>query len=223
MLSFFRTRTANAVCAFRHVRRYSTPIDVIPKAGETSAAPGALRPHLNIPVNPNHGLYAFFRRREKEGKITHDPFEDDSGLQDVFGRAWSAAELRRKSFRDLHTLWYVLLRERNLLKTQRETYRRAGVGFDNLNTVQKRDHQCRKSMARIKYVINERRLGYEGAMKIHAEKSEQASKEKEGTGETEKGSSADVGRQEREASPPVSEAAQVAVDSLLHGSTNQGA
>jgi hypothetical protein len=36
-------------------------------------------------VNPNHGLHAFFRKREKDGKVTHDPFEDDSGLQDVFG------------------------------------------------------------------------------------------------------------------------------------------
>src|SRR5712671_3528325 len=92
MLSFFRTRTANAVRAFRHVRRYGTPLDVTPKAGETPVAPGALRPHLNIPVNPNHGLYAFFRRREKDGKVTHDPFEDDSGLNDIFG------ECRRFTF-----------------------------------------------------------------------------------------------------------------------------
>jgi large subunit ribosomal protein L47 len=53
------------------------------EAGETSGAPGALCPHLNIPVNP--GLYAFFRKREKDGSVTHDPFEDESGLQDVFG------------------------------------------------------------------------------------------------------------------------------------------
>ncbi len=33
-------------------------------------------------------------------------------------------------------------------------------------------------MARIKYVINERRLAYEGAIKIHAEKLEQANDEK---------------------------------------------
>jgi large subunit ribosomal protein L47 len=70
-------------------------------------------------------------------------------------------------------------------------------------------------MARIKYVINERRLAYEGAMKIHAEKLEQAAKE-------ERGNSADAIHQEREVqkvSPPVSEATQAAVDGLLQRST----
>ena len=72
-------------------------------------------------------------------------------------------------------------------------------------------------MARIKYVINERRLAYEGALKIHAEKMEQAAKEeREGQG------SADLQHQEREAgkvASPVSEATQAAVDGLLQRST----
>jgi large subunit ribosomal protein L47 len=158
------------------------------------------------------------------------------------GRAWTAAELRRKSFRDLHTLWYVLLRERNLIATQKESYRRATVPFGVLRNVERRDHQvrrlrdcvslvhwtrvltyfilkCRKGMARIKYVINERRLAYEGAVKIHAEKVEQATKENETETERVDDSPVYQESEERKVSPPPSEATQAAVDGLLQRST----
>jgi hypothetical protein len=42
----------------------------------------------------------------------------------MIGRAWTAAELRRKSFRDLHILWYMARREINLLATQKAEIRR---------------------------------------------------------------------------------------------------
>jgi large subunit ribosomal protein L47 len=45
----------------------------------------------------------------------------------IIGRPWFASELRQKSFKDLHTLWYVCLREKNLLATQKEEVRRMGV------------------------------------------------------------------------------------------------
>lgn len=73
-------------------------------------------------------------------------------------------------------------------------------------------------MARIKYVINERRLAYEGAMKIHAEKVEQAAKENET--ETQRVETAVPQESEaQKVSPPVPEATQAEVDSLLQRST----
>ncbi|KAI0051398.1 MRP-L47-domain-containing protein, partial [Auriscalpium vulgare] len=128
---------------------------------------GARRPHLGIPVNPNHGLYAFFRKKIKDDKETYETLEDADGLLSSAGRSWSAAELRRKSFRDLHTLWYVLLRERNLLSSQWEEMRRiTGAPGAVGGGLGRHEIKCRKSMARIKYVINERRLAYEGAIEI---------------------------------------------------------
>ncbi|WVR07668.1 hypothetical protein IAU60_004710 [Kwoniella sp. DSM 27419] len=76
------------------------------------------------------------------------------------GRSWTAAELRQKSFKDLHTLWYLLLRERNVLSTQKEERRRLNIGHRvDGELLTKRAFRCRKTMARIKYVLNERRLG----------------------------------------------------------------
>lgn len=49
----------------------------------------------------------------------------------VTGRSWSAEDLRRKSWDDLHKLWYVLLKERNLLLSERDRYKAAGQVMPN--------------------------------------------------------------------------------------------
>jgi hypothetical protein len=45
------------------------------------------------------------------------------------GRPWTAEELRRKSFEDLHTLWYKCILERNIIATEAKDARRQGVYF----------------------------------------------------------------------------------------------
>ena len=52
-------------------------------------------------------------------------------LCDATGRSWSAEDLRRKSWDDLHKLWYVLLKERNLLLSERDRYKSAGQIMPN--------------------------------------------------------------------------------------------
>ena len=73
------------------------------------------------------------------------------------GRSWRAAELRQKSNEDLHKLWYVLLKERNMLLTVEEEAKRQEVIMPS----PQRLHKVKKSMAMIKVVLNERRRAIE--------------------------------------------------------------
>ncbi|KAI0657420.1 MRP-L47-domain-containing protein [Cubamyces menziesii] len=193
MLSSLPARTSRALCSFPSVcrRTLATHVPAPTASGAPSIAAaasstangygtedGPLRPHLGIEVNPNHGLYAFFRKKEEDGKVWYETVESIDVAQDKRGRSWTAAELRRKSFKDLHTLWYVVLRERNLLATQQAEARRLGA-HEQILGLWNKAFRCRKTMARIKYVINERRLAYEGALKIHNEQREQVLKQED--------------------------------------------
>jgi len=51
--------------------------------------------------------------------------EEDS----AFGRAWSVHELRRKSWEDLHCLWYECCKERNRIATESKERERVSAGY----------------------------------------------------------------------------------------------
>ena len=47
----------------------------------------------------------------------------------IQGRPWTAEELRRKSWDDLHVLWYKCILERNIIATEALDARKQGVFF----------------------------------------------------------------------------------------------
>lgn len=99
----------------------------------------------NIKVKEDHPLWQFFSHK----KFIRTPKE----VQHT-SRPWSVQELRKKSFEDLHSLWYVCLKERNKLYREYHIYYEEGsrrssdfisLSDDILNT-----------MNNVKHVISER-------------------------------------------------------------------
>lgn len=96
-------------------------------------------PRVAFHASPlNRGLEEFFANQQP-GKT---------------GRAWHASELRLKSFEDLRKLWFVLLKERNMLATYKEYCRQTQTVVANRERLQK----VRLSMARLKEVVGSRSL-----------------------------------------------------------------
>ena len=62
--------------------------------------------------------------------------------------------MRRKSFDDLHKLWFVLYKERNLLLSERERQRRNQRPISAKE--ENRYTKVKRSMGSIKYVLKER-------------------------------------------------------------------
>lgn len=89
-----------------------------------------------------HGLEEFFETPLQEGDKPRT------------GKEWKAADLRRKSFDDLHKLWYVLLKERNMLASEQGRRKARGEKLPNPT----RTTKVKKSMARIKLVLTERAI-----------------------------------------------------------------
>ncbi|KAJ9177844.1 hypothetical protein P3X46_013010 [Hevea brasiliensis] len=104
---------------------------------ETSAAAAA----TGYARNPLEAFFEADRTQDEDKRV-------------VYGRSWKASELRLKSWDDLRKLWYVLLKEKNMLMTQRQMLHAQKLRFPNPERLPK----VRKSMCRIKQVLTERAI-----------------------------------------------------------------
>lgn len=98
---------------------------------ESSSSSAAASATVRTARNP---LEEFF---ELDSRST----EDEKPV--VYGRGWKASELRLKSWDDLHKLWYVLVKEKNMLMTQRQMLHSQNLRFPNPDRIPK----ARKSMS----------------------------------------------------------------------------
>mmetsp|Transcript_18261 Transcript_18261/g.23682 ORF Transcript_18261/g.23682 Transcript_18261/m.23682 type:complete len:158 (+) Transcript_18261:134-607(+) len=110
----------------------------------TISTPKAQTQNFHASPNPLRGLEEF-----REPK---DVRENERTTHNV-GRSWTVKELRRKSFDDLHKLWLVLYKERNMILTEMHHARRNGLVFPQPERKQK----VKKSMGAIKVVLGERK------------------------------------------------------------------
>lgn len=72
------------------------------------------------------------------------------------GRSWNLAELRIKSNSDLHKIWFVLLKELNMLKTMEHEYKKEWKWWASPERIDK----VQDSMKNIETVVRERNQAY---------------------------------------------------------------
>ncbi|KAG9639224.1 MRP-L47-domain-containing protein, partial [Aureobasidium melanogenum] len=107
-----------------------------------------------VDVDPDHGLWGFFNRDRY-------PFATPD-YDSSHGRAWTIVELRAKDFEDLHKLWWVCVRERNRLATERYARKKAKPGYGDYES-EERESQVKLTQRAIKHVLTERWYAWEDA------------------------------------------------------------
>jgi len=148
-----RASPARTFSSTSHASQAPAPKPTKPASQSQPSLPPVPKTQLEqIRQYPAHPLLQFFRTRPHEltdkslgGTAAYEEANKDSVAapkflvelphavlpsdlgKDVGSRSWNAGELRLKSSKDLHTLWYVLLMERNRLATAWEELHRVGA------------------------------------------------------------------------------------------------
>ncbi|KAF7508809.1 hypothetical protein GJ744_008686 [Endocarpon pusillum] len=105
----------------------------------------------------DHGLWGFFNEKRTAMTAPED--------LDAHGRAWTTAELAKKSWEDLWTIWWRCVRERNYLATEANERHRVAAGYGEAES-KERVAEVVKTMRRIRDVLRDRQYAYDEAQNI---------------------------------------------------------
>ncbi|WOL06109.1 39S ribosomal protein L47, mitochondrial-like [Canna indica] len=122
-------------------RFFARALSTAARSESSAASAAAASASAKLPQNPLEEFFEVERSTDEEKPV-------------IYGRSWKASELRLKSWDDLQKLWYVLLKEKNMLMTQRQMLNAQNLRFPNPERIPK----VRKSMCRIKQVLTERAI-----------------------------------------------------------------
>lgn len=122
------------------------------------------------PTNVSSGVGGIRSYSTTSPSLSLDEFRDSvprlQRMKAHVGRQWTVRELRRKSFDDLHKLWWVLYKEKNMLLSEKYLCERGNLKFPQPFRYTK----VKRSMKAIRVVLGERKR------ERNAEKKKEAAK-----------------------------------------------
>ncbi|CAO2652950.1 Nn.00g023610.m01.CDS01 [Neocucurbitaria sp. VM-36] len=123
---------------------------------ENQQLPKPVPIEAKVTGTPDHGLWDFF----KDKQLLQTPIEEQR-----HGRAWTVGELRSRDWDSLHQLWWVCVKERNRLATEKIERKRLEAGYGDLES-NNRDKTVQETMKAILDTLAERQLAYQEALEL---------------------------------------------------------
>lgn len=109
-----------------------------------------------LKAEEDHGLWGFFPA-SRSALMTPEEMASH-------GRSWTVEELRTKSWEDLHALWWVCAKDKNMILTQETERQRLGAGYGQ-HEATNRYRVVSVTQRAIKHVLTERWYAWQNALK----------------------------------------------------------